>query len=298
MSPSRKRAAVEELQNSFDVSERRACSVVDQPRSTQRYECRRRDDEQPLVHRMVELARRQPRHGYRMITGALRAEGWRVNRKRVYRLWRREGLKVPQIRRKRRRLGTSANSCDRRRAECPNDVWAWDFVFDYTENGRQLKWLSIVDEFTRECLCLSVSRRFRSVDVFNELASLIRERGLPRHIRSDNGPEFIAKGIRDWLAELQVETLYIEPGAPWENGYAESFHSRFRDELLSMEVFDSVSAAKRLTATWREEYNHRRPHSSLGYRTPVAFATDWTASIPVAALPPFQQPNPLSVTQP
>lgn len=298
MSPSRKRAAVEELKSSFDVSERRACAVIDQPRSSQRYQCRKSDDEQPLVNRMVEMARHQPRHGYRMITGALRAEGWSVNRKRVYRLWRREGLKVPQKRRKRRRLGTSDNSCVRRRAERPNDVWAWDFVFDRTSNGRQLKWLSIVDEFTRECLCLSVGRRFTSVDVIDELASLIGVRGAPRHIRSDNGPEFIALEVRAWLTMLQVETLYIEPGAPWENGYAESFHSRFRDEFLSMEEFDSVSAARRLTAMWQDDYNHRRPHSSLGYQTPVSFATDWTASIPVAALPPFQQSNPLCVTQP
>lgn len=298
MSPSRKRAAVEELKSSFDVSERRACAVVDQPRSSQRYHCRRPDDEEPLVRRILELAKRQPRHGYRMITGALRAEGWHVNRKRVYRIWRREGLKVPQIRRKRRRLGSSENSCARRRAERPNDVWAWDFVFDHTSNGRQLKWLSVVDEFTRECLCLSVGRRFTSVDVIEELASLIAVRGVPRHIRSDNGSEFIAAEIREWLSRLEVETLYIEPGAPWENGFAESFHSRFRDEFLSMEEFDSVSAAKRLTAAWRDEYNHRRPHSSLGYRTPVGFATDWTASIPVAALPPFQQSNPFCVTQP
>ena len=298
MNPSRKRAAVEELESSFGVSERRACAVVDQPRSSQRYQRRMDNEEQPLVNRMVELARRQPRHGYRMIAGALRAEGWLVNRKRVYRLWRREGLKVPQIRRKRRRLGTSGNSCVRRRAERPNDVWAWDFVFDRTSNGRQLKWLSIVDEFTRECLCLSVGRRFTSLDVIDELVSLSGSRGLPQHIRSDNGPEFIATEIREWLRRLGVETLYVEPGSPWENGYAESFHSRLRDEFLSMEEFDSLSAARQLTAMWRDEYNHRRPHSSLGYRTPAGFATNWTASIPVAALPPFQQSNSIPVTQP
>lgn len=221
-----------------------------------------------------------------------------MNRKRVYRLWRREGLKVPQTCRKRRRLGTSGNSCIRRRAKRPNDVWAWDFVFDRTSNGRQLKWLSIVDEFTRECLCLLLGRRFTSLDVIDELVSLSRSRGLPQHIRRDNGPEFIAAEIREWLKRLEVETLYVEPGAPWENGYAESFHSRLRDEFLSMEEFDSLSAARQLTAKWREEYNHRRPHSSLGYRTPAGFAADWTASIPVAALPPFQQSNPISVTQP
>ena len=298
MSPSRKRAAVVELVSSFGVSERRACAVVDQPRSSQRYQRRMDNEEQPLVNRMVELARRQPRHGYRMITGALRTEGWLVNRKRVYRLWRREGLKVPQIRRKRRRLGTSGNSCVRRRAERPNDVWAWDFVFDRTSNGLQLKWLSIVDEFTRECLCLSVGRRFTSLDVIDELVSLSGSRGLPQHIRSDNGPEFIAAEIREWLKRPGVETLYVEPGSPWENGYAECFHSRLRDEFLSMEEFDSLSAARQLTAMWRDEYNHRRPHSSLGYRTPAGFATNWKASIPVATLPPFQQSNSIPVNKP
>jgi len=204
-----------------------------------------------------------------------------MNRKRVYRLWRREGLNVPQERPRRR--------C---RAERPNDVSAWDFVFDHTSSGRQLKLLSIAEEFTRECRCLSASRRFTSFNVKDELASLIAVRGLPWQTRSDNGPEFIAQALRDWLTQLQMETLYIEPGAPWENGYAESFHSRFRDAFLSMEIFDRVSATRRLTTLWKDGYSHRRPNSSLGYRTPVAPATYWTASTPVAALPPFQQPNP------
>ena len=171
-------------------------------------------------------------------------------------------------------------------------------MFDRTSKGRQLKWLSIVDEFTRECLCLSVGRRFTSPDVIDELVSLSGSRGLPQHIRSDNGPEFIATEIREWLKRLGVEALYVEPGSPWENGYAESFHSRLRDEFLSMEEFDSLSAARQLTAMWRDEYNHRRPHSSLGYRTPAGFATNWTASIPFAAFPPFQQSNSIPVTQP
>ena len=157
--------------------------------------------------------------------------------------------------------------------------------------------LSIVDEFTRECLCLSVGRRFTSPDVIDELVSLSGSRGLPQHIRSDNGPEFIAAEIREWLKRPGVETLSVEPGSPWENGYAESFHSRLRDEFLSMEEFDSLSAARQLTAMWRDEHNHCRPHSSLGYRTPAGFATNWTASIPVAALPQFQQSNSIPVSQ-
>jgi putative transposase len=202
----------------------------------------------------------------------LAAEGWHAGLGRVFRLWRREGLKVPQKRRKRRRLGTSANACDRRRAMHRDDVWCWDFVFDRTSSGSQLKWLSIVDEHTRECLALKVARSITSEDVIDTLAELFAMRGVPKHIRSDNGPEFIAMAIRRWLGQVGVEALYIEPGSPWENGYAESFHSRLRDEFLAMEVFENLPAARALTAAWREDYNHVRPHSSLGYLTPTEFA--------------------------
>ena len=277
MSPSRKRVAVSALQESFDVSERRACMVLDQPRSSQRYAGRVRDDEPRLTSRMLELVRRHPRYGYRRIAAQLRQEGWSVNAKRVHRLWRREGLKVPRRRRKRRRRGSSVNACHRRRAERMNDVWCWDFVYDRTTSGSPLKWLSIVDEYTRECLCLQASRSITSENVLDRLSELFAIRGAPRHIRSDNGPEFIAGAVRGWLERLDIAALYIEPGSPWENGYAESFHSRFRDEFLAVEEFESLAAARRLTAAWQAEYNERRPHSALAYRTPSAYARGLTS---------------------
>jgi transposase InsO family protein len=277
---------------------------LDQPRSSQRYQAKPRDDEPALAQRMRELARRRPRWGYRRIAWQLRQESWRASASRVYRLWRREGLKVPQKKRKRRRLGTSENGCVRRRAEHKDHVWCWDFVFDHTQSGSQLKWLSIVDEHTRECLALKVDRSITSEDVIDTLAELFAMRGLPRCIRSDNGPEFIAQAIRRWLAQVDVETLYIEPGSPWENGYAESFHSRLRDEFLALEVFESLSAATLLTRTWREDYNNHRPHSSLGYVTPIEFAARCAASTPEKASatpqpsPPLQQHSGDYLTQP
>lgn len=209
-------------------------------------------------------------------------------------MWRREGLKVPQKRRKRRRLGNSDNACARRKAEHKDHVWCWDFVFDRTTGGSPLKWLSIVDEYTRECLALKVDRSITSEDAIATLAELFAMRGVPRCVRSDNGPEFVAEAIRRWLAQVNVETLYIEPGSPWENGYAESFHSRLRDEFLAMEEFESLAVAKKLTRQWREDYNQHRPHSSLGYVTPKEFAARCAAS--VRATPSLQQHSEL--TQP
>ena len=267
------------------MSERRACEVLNQPRSAQRYEAKPRDDEPKLIERMRELARGRPRFGYRRIGALLRREGWRASDTRVLRLWRREGLKVPQKKRKRRRLGSSENGCDRRRAEHKDHVWCWDFVFDRTASGSVLKWLSIVDEYTRECLTLKVDRSITSEDVIDTLSELFAMRGVPRCIRSDNGPEFIAQAIRRWLAQVKVQTLYVEPGSPWENGYAESFHSRVRDEFLALEIFESLAAARLLTAAWREDYNHHRPHGSLGYQTPSAFAAACAASAPASAAP-------------
>jgi putative transposase len=267
------------------VSERRACDVLNQPRSTQRYESKLRDDEPALVKRMLDLAGRRPRWGYRRVAWQLRQEAWRASETRVYRLWRREGLKVPQKKRKRRRLGRSENGCVHRRSEHRDHVWAWDFVFDHTTTGSQLKWLSIVDEHTRECLALKVARSITSEDVIDTLAELFAMRGVPKCVRSDNGPEFVALAIRQWLGQVDVETLYIEPGAPWENGYAESFHSRLRDEFLALEVFESLPVARTLTAAWKEDYNHHRPHSSLGYVTPIEFAARCAASAPASATP-------------
>lgn len=260
------------MQGQFAVSERRACKALDQPRSSQRYQAKPRDDEPALVKRMLELVRQRPRFGYRRIGWLLAAEGWRAGLSRVFRLWRLLGLKVPQKKRKRRRLGVAENACHRRRAEFKDDVWCWDFVFDRTTSGSTIKWLSIVDEHTRECLALKVDRSITSEDVIDTLAEIFAMRGVPKHIRSDNGPEFIARAIRRWLDQVGVKALYIEPGSPWENGYAESFHSRLRDEFLAVEVFESLPTARRLTTLWKEDYNHHRPHSSLGYRTPAEFA--------------------------
>jgi putative transposase len=280
VSPSRKRTAVKALQTVFSVSERRACAVLDQSRSSQRYESSPRDDEAALCRRMRELVKQRPRFGYHSIGRLLREEGWDASATRVYRLWRREGLKVPKKRRKRRGLGSSENSCARRKAESRNDVWCWDFVFDRTESGSPLKWLSIVDEFTRECLVLKVDRSITSEDVIDTLAELFSMRGVPRCIRSDNGPEFAATKLRGWLQQLGIEVLYVTPGSPWENGYAESFHSRLRDEFLNVEVFENVSAARRLTNAWRQDYNEVRPHGSLGQLTPNAYSLWCAAAAP------------------
>jgi putative transposase len=275
------------LQAEFSVSERRACRVTGQPRTSQRYRAKPRDDERALVKRMLELVRARPRFGYRRIAALLRKEFWRASATRIYRLWRREGLKVPNKKRKRRRLGKSENGCHRRRAEFKDHVWCWDFVFDHTTSGSTLKWLSIVDEYTRECLALKVDRSITSENVIDTLAELFAMRGVPRHIRSDNGPEFIAQAIQRWTKQLSIETLYVEPGSPWENGFAESFHSRLRDEFLATEMFESLVAARKLTQAWKDDYNHHRPHGSLGYVTPAEFAARCAAS--VRATPSLQQ---------
>ncbi len=200
--------------------------MVDQPRSSQRFDAKPRTDEAALVKRMLQLARAKPRYGYRWIGWLLREEEWRAGLSRVFRLWQRDGLKVPVKKQKRRRLGSSMNGCHRERAEGPNDVWCWDFVFDRTASGSELKRLSVVDEYTRECLALKVDRGITSEYVIDTLSKLFAMRGVPRHIRSDNGPEFIAQALRRWLGAVGVGALYIEPGSPWENGYAESFHGR------------------------------------------------------------------------
>jgi len=275
---------VEHVQKQPEVSERRACGVLDQPRSSQRYQPRPREGEAELVKRLLELVKKHPRYGYRLVWALLRAEGFKVNRKRVYRLWRRQGLKVPVKRHKKRRLGTSENGIVHHRATHPDQVWAWDFVHDRTEDGRPLKFLSIVDEYTRECLALEVRRSFKSADVIDVLRELFLIRGTPEHIRSDNGPEFIARAIIAWLGIAKVRTLYIAPGSPWENGYAESFHSRVRDELLDSELFTCLAEAKMLSTQWRLEYNHRCPHSSLGYVAPAVYAA-LRAGSPVGASP-------------
>jgi putative transposase len=262
---------VRHLTAAFGVSERRACRVVGVARSTHQFRPVRRADDARLDAAILAVVRRQPRFGYRRVWAVLRAGGWRVNRKRVHRAWRRLGLRVPKSRRKKRRLGSSDNACDRRRAEGRDHVWCWDFIHDRTADGKALKWLSVVDEYTRECLALEVGRGLTGRRVTEVLDRLFAERGVPGHIRSDNGPEFIAKAVRGWLVGRAVEVLYIAPASPWENGYAESFHGKVRDEFLAVEEFGSVREAAVLGAEWRRAYNHDRPHSSLGYQAPAAF---------------------------
>jgi len=282
------------------VSQRRACLVLGQPRSTQRYPAREDSaKEQKLVGRVHELAAKYPRYGYRMTTAKLRQEGWHVNVKRIYRLRRREGLKVPRKTVKRRSLGHGDNSCVRRRAEHPNHVWTWDFIHDRTAAGRPLRWLAITDEFTRECLALEVDRSLTAERVLDVLTNLFLTRGVPRHIRSDNGPEFIAAAIRRYAAQAGLEMLYVEPGAPWENGFAESFFSRLRDELLNVEEFMNLAEARWFARRRLQEHNEERPHSSLGYRTPAEFASQWAASDRASATPQpsLQQPTAEYLTQ-
>lgn len=270
VSPARRRDAVRHVRSvRKDASERRVCKALRQPRSTQRYRAVRRDEDEAIAKRMLSLVGEHPRYGYRRIWALLRGEGFRVNRKRVYRLWRREGLKVPKKQRKHRRLGTSANGCVRRRAEHMNHVWSYDFVMDQTTDSRPLKLLPIVDEYTRECLSLDVSRSIKAREVIESLRQLFEVRGAPKFLRSDNGPEFVAQAVRDWLAASGVGTLYIEPGSPWQNAYSESFNSRFRDELLNREMFVDLREARVVVEDYRLDYNHRRPHSSLGYQTPA-----------------------------
>ena len=251
------------------VSERRACKVLDLPRSTHRYEPIPVEDEQGLTEEIVELASRYGRYGYRRITALLRMDGWDVNHKRVERIWRREGLRVPAKQPKRGRLWLGNGSCVRLRPQRPNHVWAHDFVLVRTHDGRGVRLLTVMDEYTRECLAIRADRHIRSCDVIETLAELMMIRGVPDHIRSDNGPEFTARAVREWLGGVGARTLYIQPGSPWENGYIESFNGKLRDELLDREVFYTLLEVKVLTEQYRHAYNHVRPHSSLGYRPPA-----------------------------
>lgn len=236
---------------------------------TQRYAPQIVDEEERLAARIIALATQYGRYGYRRITALLKEEEWQVNHKKIERIWKREGLKVPQKQPKRRRLWLNDGSCIRLRPECKDHVWSYDFVMARTSDGRSFRILTILDEYTRECLAMRVDRHISSQDVIDQLYELFLLRGVPKHIRSDNGPEFTAKKIRDWLTELGVKTLFIEPGSPWENGYIESFNGKLRDELLNREIFTTLTEAKILIEQWRREYNHVRPHSALRYRPPA-----------------------------
>ena len=251
------------------VSERRACAALGQHRSTQRKVPRGRDDEQRLTADIIELARQYGRYGYRKVAALLRQAGWIINDKRVERIWRREGLKVPHKQPKRGRLWLADGSCIRLRPEQRNHVWSYDFVEDRTHDGRKYRMLNVLDEFTHECLAIRVARKLKAIDVIDVLSDLIILHGMPAHIRSDNGPEFVAKAVQEWIAAVGAKTAYIERGSPWENGYIESFNARLRDELLDGEIFYSLREAQIVIESWRRHYNTIRPHASLGYKPPA-----------------------------
>lgn len=260
---------VDDIKRTCDVTEHRACSVLQIPRSTYRYVRRRRPDEDSLREAVVGLAHTYGAYGYRMVTAMLREAGWKVNHKRVARIWREEGLKVPRKQRKRKHLWLADGSCVRLRPTHRNHVWSYDFVEDRLSNGRKFRMLTVIDEFTRESLAIVVGTRLSWEDVVECLTDLFIRRGLPMHIRSDNGSEFTTPRVRDWLVRLGVRTMFIEPGSPWENGYNESFNGTLRRELLSREQFDTLLEARVLIERWRREYNEIRPHSGIGYRPPA-----------------------------
>jgi len=260
---------VEHVQNKLGVSERRVCRVIGQSRSTQRHRPRLRGDEERLRSEIVRLASRYGRYGYRRVGILLGWDGWRVNHKRVERIWREEGLKVPQRQPKRGRLWLNDGSCVRLRPTHRNHVWSYDFVAERTHDGRPLRLLTVMDEYSRECLAIVVERRLCADDVLECLAGLFVRYGVPDYIRSDNGPEFTAKVVRHWLSRIGVKTLYIEPGSPWENGYIESFNGKLRQEKLNGEIFYNLREAQILIEQWRQEYNTLRLHSSLNNRPPA-----------------------------
>lgn len=269
MSPSKRRSIVEYICEKLKVSQRRACQVIGQARATQRRQPSLPSDEKRLTDDIIALATKYGRYGYRRVTALLQRSGWKVNHKRVQRIWRREGLKVPKKQPKRGRLWLNDGSCIRLRPESKDHVWSYDFMVDRTTDGRAFKILNIIDEFTRESLSMKVDRKITSQHVIDELFNLFIFRGIPEHIRSDNGPEFTARVVRKWLSQLGVRTLFIERGSPWENGYIESFNGKLRDELLNQEVFATLEEAGVLIEQWRREYNQVRPHSALGYRPPA-----------------------------
>ncbi|WP_156916806.1 IS3 family transposase [Leisingera aquimarina] len=281
LSPSRRRACIDHVRSQIKISERRVCRVLGQHRSTQRRLPLGRADEDRLVEDMIELTRQYGRYGYRRIAALLRDAGWQVNDKRVERLWRREGLKVPMKQPKKGRLWLNNGSCVRLRPEYRNHVWSYDFVHHRTDDGRAFRTLNILDEHSRECLATRVRRQLNSTEVIDVLTDLFILRGVPAYIRSDNGPEFIAEAVRGWIKAVGAKTAFIEPGSPWENGYCESFNGRMRDELLNGEVFYSLREAQIIIESWRKHYNTRRPHSALGYRPPA----------PEAIVPVDQRPT-------
>ena len=276
MSPARRRRAVRMLVDRLSLSERRACEIAGQHRSTQRHEPIAAPDDEALRRRLRRLAATRPRWGYRRAHGHLLAEGWSLNRKRCQRIWREEGLRVPARRRKRRRLGVStAEGADRLRATHPGHLWALDFQHDATTDGRELKFLNVVDEFTREALAVEVDRTIDADQTVEVLERLVAERGAPANLRADNGPELTARALREWCEASSTATAYIDPGAPWQNAWVESLNARFRDEVLDVEEFSNLAEARFLAGEWRDDYNEHHPHSALGMMSPSRFAASW-----------------------
>src|ERR687890_974359 len=270
LSPARRRACIEHVRHELQVSERRVCRALGQHRSTQRKLPRGRDDEERLTADIIELARQYGRYGYRKVAELLRSTaGWVVNDKRVERIWRREGLKVPAKQPERGRLWPTDGSCVRLRAERPNHVWSHDFVEDRTRDGRKYRMLNVIDEFTHERLAIRVARKPKAADVIDVLSDLFIPRGVPGHVRSDDGPEFVAEAVQAWITAVGARTAYITPGSPWENGFVESLDARLRDELLDGEIFHGLREAQVVIESWRRHYNQVRPHASLRYRAPA-----------------------------
>jgi putative transposase len=260
---------VDAARDKYTLSERMACRIVGQPRGTHRYVPTLKPDEDELTRNIVYLASEYGRYGYRRVTAMLNENGIDVGKDRVQRIWRREGLKVPKKQPKRARLWLNDGSCIRLRPEYPNHVWSFDFVETQTHDGRRIRLMTLIDENTRKCLAIKVARRINAIGVIETLADAMLFNGLPTYIRSDNGPEMVAKVLREWLTGLGTGNLYIEPGSPWENGYCESFNGKLRDECLNGEIFYSLKEAQTLIEMWRIHYNTKRPHSSLAYRPPA-----------------------------
>jgi putative transposase len=295
MTSARRRLITNEICECFDITQRRAARALDLPRSSLRYAPVVRDEQAALARRIEELAGTHPRFGYRRIWALLDREGWSVNLKAVHRLWRVSGLKIARPRatpRPRRPHGQDVNACHLRPSRGKDDVWTWDFVFDRTRDGRSLKWLSLVDEYTRECLALEARRGMTAEEIRIILVGVAVERGGPPHrVRSDNGPEFAAEVVRSWLEGAGSGAMYVAPASPWQNGYAESFNSKLRDEFLDREEFENEPQARALGALWKEEYNTERPHSSLGYKTPAEYAAQCVRYVPIEEIPTEPPPN-------
>jgi transposase InsO family protein len=295
VSPSIKRRAVKEVIGEGMCRQAQACRALGLARSTSYFVSRERIENRRLRKEIVDFSEQQPRYGYRRITALLRRDEWRVNHKRVRRVRKEEGLKVSKKQRKMKRVGVS--TAERQKAEHPNHVWSWDFVSDQTENGSNFRILTLIDEHTRQWLAVHVAWSIRAVDVITIVEAAMELYGVPEHIRSDNGPEFIAYAIQDWLREKGVKSIYITPGSPWENGHIESFHDKLRDEFLNREVFGSLLEAKVLTEQHRFEYNQDRPHSSLGYKTPNEAAACWKIPLRPSASTPSSSTNNQHINQ-